>query len=337
MDRVIAKVLSICLLFICLLVSALLPIKLDRWVNQKGEAGLLVISVLTCFGGGVFLGAYLMHLHPKARDVLEEAWLDEAGIAFPIPELVIAVGFFLVLFTEYAIIWYSERRHIGVPVGHSQIVKSTMSLNDDDVPEEKKEFIVPRVELSPPSVNGTETKLEISHEANVAQGRSVVLIIALSLDCVFEGMALGLQKDDTGVFSMFVAIISHEIIMAFCLGLELVKHYSRRKVVLGAICYALTIPVGIAIGILIMEIEHEESQNVDIANGVLQCIAGGCFVYVAFFGILTEEIRKKSTLSKLFAVLLGFTLMTCMRFIPMPEEPINGILAMTTISNEQNS
>ena len=323
-------------------------------MEKKGEKGLLVISVLTCFGGGVFLGAYLMHLHPEAREILEEAWLHPSDIDYPVPELIIGAGFFMVLFLEYAIIWYSEKQlKTSVPVGHSQVVKSTLANNkvDENVSAQTSEITLTyckkgednvAVELgdekmqngatggSEITVNnveaakrdgaelGTSPKEEIEEAA--AQGRSIVLIIALSLDCIFEGMALGLQTTTAGVWSMFVAIISHEFIMAFCLGLELVKYYSTKGVVVGALCYALTVPIGIAIGMLILETQDEVSTAVDITNGVLQCIAAGCFLYVAFFGILTEEIRKKSLMSKLVAVTIGFLLMAAMALIPEPEE-----------------
>ena len=354
MDRITAKILSLILIFLIIFICTILPIWLSKWVEKKGEKGLLVISVLTCFGGGVFLGAYLMHLHPEAREILEEAWLHPSDIDYPVPELIIGAGFFMVLFLEYAIIWYSEKQlKTSVPVGHSQVVKSTLANNkvDENVSAQTSEITLTyckkgedsvAVELgdekmqngatggSEITVNnveaakrdgaelGTSPKEEIEEAA--AQGRSIVLIIALSLDCIFEGMALGLQTTTAGVWSMFVAIISHEFIMAFCLGLELVKYYSTKGVVVGALCYALTVPIGIAIGMLILETQDEVSTAVDITNGVLQCIAAGCFLYVAFFGILTEEIRKKSLMSKLVAVTIGFLLMAAMALIPEPEE-----------------
>ena len=376
MDRVTAKLLSLALIFFIIAICTLLPIWVSRWVVKKGEKGLLVISVLTCFGGGVFLGAYLMLLHPDARAILEDAWLTPSDITYPLSELVIGVGFFLVLFIEYAIIWYNGKRlHSKFPVGHSQVVKSTLSNDQFDdnvistdrtngitVTHFKKGIDNMAVELGDEKLtNGgaTQTGFNSAEENGdvlptggggaqpgssptsdikeaAAQGRSIVLIVALSLDCIFEGMAVGLQMTKTGVWSLFVAIISHEFIMGFCLGLELVKYYSTKGVVIGAVFYALTVPAGITIGMLVLETQSQVSTAVDITNGVLMSISAGCFLYVAFFGILTEEIRKKSTMPKLVAVILGFLLMAGMALIPTHEEEDQSLTTVnyTTITTE---
>ena len=353
MDRITAKILSLILLFLIIFICTILPIWVSKWVEKKGEKGLLVISVLTCFGGGVFLGAYLMHLHPEARHILEESWLHPSDIEYPVPELIIGAGFFMVLFIEYVIIWYSEKRlQTIVPVDHSQAV--TASTSNDKVNESEfqtnaialtsfkqgEDNVAMEIgdeEMQNGAAAGSEITVNSSDAAGTAgadpetspaeeieeaaaQGRSIVLIVALSLDCVLEGMALGLQTTTSGVWTMFVAIISHEFIMAFCLGLELVKYYSTKGVVIGALCYSLAVPIGIAIGMLILETQDEVSTAVEITSGVLLCIAAGCFLYVTFFGIMVEEIRKKSLMSKLVAATIGFLLMAAMAILHVHDD-----------------
>ena len=51
--------------------------------------------------------------------------------------------------------------------------------------------------------------------------RGLLFIIALSLHEVLEGVAVGLQKNQSGVFQLFAAVASHKFVISFCVGLEL--------------------------------------------------------------------------------------------------------------------
>lgn len=51
--------------------------------------------------------------------------------------------------------------------------------------------------------------------------RGLLVIIALSLHEVLEGLAVGLQKSQSGVLQLFAAIASHKFVISFCVGLEL--------------------------------------------------------------------------------------------------------------------
>lgn len=60
-----------------------------------------------------------------------------------------------------------------------------------------------------------------------------------------------------------------------------------------------------------------EDTSIAIANGVLQAIAMGTFIYVTFFEILQEEIDPDdSSLTKIFFVAAGFSLMALLGLIP---------------------
>lgn len=52
-----------------------------------------------------------------------------------------------------------------------------------------------------------------------------VLMIALSVHSIFEGLALGLQKDMNNVISMLVAILVHKGAASSSLGISLVKTF----------------------------------------------------------------------------------------------------------------
>ena len=58
------------------------------------------MSWLMCFGGGVFFATYILHMTTEVRLILEPALLEPYNINYPLPELLMAVGFFIVMFLE---------------------------------------------------------------------------------------------------------------------------------------------------------------------------------------------------------------------------------------------
>ena len=82
---------------------------------------------------------------------------------------------------------------------------------------------------------------------------------------------------------------------------------------------------GTAIGTLITE-TGGKSNGLDIANGVLQAISSGTFIYVTFFEILQSEIsHDNASIDKLLSVLLGFGVVAGLSAIPEP------LMSITTI------
>lgn len=51
--------------------------------------------------------------------------------------------------------------------------------------------------------------------------RGLLFIVALSLHEILEGVAVGLQKKQSGVLQLFTAVASHKFVISFCVGLEL--------------------------------------------------------------------------------------------------------------------
>jgi hypothetical protein len=115
-SRLEAKIIAMAVIFVVMFVCGLLPIWVAKWVKDKGAKGALVISVLRCFGGGVFFGAYLLHSAPDVRFVLENAWLIPSGITYPMSELFTGCGFFFIMFLEQFIGYWSLRHTRKVKV-----------------------------------------------------------------------------------------------------------------------------------------------------------------------------------------------------------------------------
>ena len=138
-----------------------------------------------------------------------------------------------------------------------------------------------------------------------------VLLLALSLHHIFEGMSIGLKENNEDVWKLTVAVILHEIIIAFCLGLQLVSAFGENVTFVtipGVLCQLMT-PIGIMTGILLMEYSEDSDPDLYIANGVLHSISAGVFLYVTFCEILFEQYSAEPTTGKALSMMLGFLMM----------------------------
>lgn len=138
-----------------------------------------------------------------------------------------------------------------------------------------------------------------------------ILMIALSVHSIFEGLALGLQSDMASLTNMLIAICIHKGAAASSLGISLVKTFPdnfrlcRQLVFL----FSLATPIGVGLGIAV-------SNAGDIYEIIFSSIAAGSFVYIACSEVVVEEFSiPGNRYWKLLAFLLGATVITCLWFL----------------------
>jgi len=357
-DRRLTKILCLVIAFVVETTFTALPIVVSGWFYKRGENGLMALRVLRCFGGGVFLGNFLLHVTPEVIHLIEDAGLPKD---YPYPMLFIGGGFFMMLFAEKCVHVCTQGHGHSHEHGHSHdsghdnhgkdIPMSTISEEDTQISRPKSytgsyrkvdpdEVIVEAksadelrrtirartLSEGKPPVYNYDGKTAQSHGHSHALpdtggnfAKAILLLFALSLDSIFEGMALGLQEDSTGCWTLLAAILSHEVVMAFTLGLQLLRTNSRSKVLVLAFVYGSMCPIGIGIGTLIMEVFATESVS-DIIPGVFQAITAGVFIYCTFFEILADEIASDTPLSCIISIGMGFAMMALLMLVPHGHE-----------------
>ena len=325
MERWVAKVLALIIIFVVVFVFTVLPIKVSAIFARYGARDQMFLSYMMCFGGGVFLCVYMMHMAPDARRIINAALVDPMNQnSYPVAELIIAAGLFLMIISESAVHRYQGMHHRqGHMTANKHRDAETMILNVDSnrdviqknatiehlgalVNQEKtvqkvktagyfltrEGLVLPMSEIGPPSQTQQVTKsvnarsqdngcvtvakqqndetpekcrnpmvlslssdekkdpdvIELLHEkeAHVQVTRSLMLLLALSLHHVFEGVSIGLKQSAASAFSLCLAIIAHEVVIAFSLGTELVKTYkSKRRIIIAAALCSAMVPLGI--------------------------------------------------------------------------------------------
>lgn len=138
--------------------------------------------------------------------------------------------------------------------------------------------------------------------------RGLFVIIALSLHEVLEGLAVGLQNEQAGVLQLFAAVASHKFVISFCVGLELSTTGVTLLIhTIYILTFSLVTPLGIGIGIAMTAGVVEGDADHSLSSLILQGLACGTILYVAFFEILERERSKKTVgLLQWTLLLLGF-------------------------------
>jgi zinc transporter 1/2/3 len=297
MDRWVAKVISLVVIFLLTSVACLLPLRLHGVFTRWGMRGAHLLALVTCFSGGVFLALFLLHMAPESAELINRAIIIPYKLNYPLAEVLVAAAFFLMLLME---LWIKSMRSgaLSSDAAQLQLTDGTEKSEYESLPQ-------------PPE----ESELE---SGTSGMSGAMVLLLALSLHHIFEGISLGLKDTSEDVWKLTVAIVCHEMIIAFSLGLQLVAAFgssnAKMVVIPGVLCQLMT-PLGVMTGILLSEYSAQDTPGVLMANGVLHCLSTGVFLYVTFCEILMEQYYDLPTPGKCLNILLGFTLMALLMLI----------------------
>ena len=141
--------------------------------------------------------------------------------------------------------------------------------------------------------------------------RSYLLLIALSVHALFEGLAVGLFQNIDSMIQVLGALIIHKCILGFSIGINLVQHsFPAMTVAWSSFLFSAMSPVGFGIGILMLT--YASTYLGRIFSAVFQAIATGTFLYVTFFEIFFHELNSKEChkLLKVLMMILGYALIT---------------------------
>lgn len=223
-------------------------------------------------------------------------------INYPMGELILSFGFFLVLLIERIVLQISQRSQRTAQDG---IPMPSIPTGPGDNYQEKTE---PPTEISvPPENPHNHIHSHVPVYSN-SSFRSLILFCSLSIHSVFEGLAIGLQSNYSSALQIAIAVLIHKGIIVFSLCLKLIQSMTRPAWLIAYIViFSLMSPIGITIGIIVT---LKKSSIVSLVQTILEGIASGTFVYVTFLEILPQELNSgERPLLKVFFIIIGFTVM----------------------------
>ncbi len=137
-----------------------------------------------------------------------------------------------------------------------------------------------------------------------------ILLIALSVHSLFEGIALGVMNTVKECSILFSAIILHKWAASFALGISFYKSGTEKDLFIKMILLFTSFgPFGIIIGIIF-------SDTGNLIKGIMLSISAGTFIYVASSEVIVEEFSlSKKTNIKFLWFLFGGLLTFILTFI----------------------
>ena len=135
--------------------------------------------------------------------------------------------------------------------------------------------------------------------------RLIVLYMAISIHSLFEGMALGLQTEHLRIFHLFFAILFHEALVAFSVGITMTRQRLEfSKAVKSMLLFSTAVPLGILLGIAVQQAPGTAGS---IFSAIFQSLAAGIFIHVTFLELVPAEMaNSRDRLAKVAFTFIGF-------------------------------
>ncbi|CBY32617.1 unnamed protein product [Oikopleura dioica] len=158
--------------------------------------------------------------------------------------------------------------------------------------------------------------------ASQSKMRTLILVGALSLHAIFEGLVFGLSSGEVGdILGTMSAVLIHKSIIAFSTGMQLVSSEIEHVYLCSAICiFSMMAPLGVGIGILITSLGGE---TIGALIAVLESFAAGTFFYVTFLELVPHEFVGKHVKHgplKCAIMFSGFMFMAIFQYLNPEEE-----------------
>jgi len=320
MEITIIKVIVLLVLGLVKFLSGIAPLVFTKILERRSDRFLKkFIGSVLCFGGGVLLSTVMLHMWREVGESLEKA--SKLGVfpskeKYPFTELIIGLGFLLILFIESAVHKFhgsilgmgshtSQEKLTKKMAGERQIREKSVPTSED--PEECCET----TDMCPAATK--EMREKKVQQRVLSSLRSFLVVIALSVHSLFEGMAIGLEESKSGVWKLLLAVSIHAAPIVFCVSTDMISSGVKKlKVLIFMIILSINTPAGILIGLIVTShLEQASGQHILII-GVLQGLAAGTLLYITFFEVLSRDKLDKYGMSGLLgalAIMLGFSLM----------------------------
>lgn len=230
---------------------------------------------------------------------------------FPLPEFIMAMGFFLVLVLEQIVLAFKDQSSSVLEERRALLVDSSVQASDRSDRHHARQHCQRR---GSEDSDGGHFHADFGLQSGL---RAFMLVFSLSLHSVFEGLAVGLQEEGQQVLEICLALMIHKSIISFSLAFKLAQGRLRRSVVAGCLLvFAVMSPLGIGLGIGLTE--TKASPQHQLARCTLEGLAAGTFIYITFMEILPHELLStRNRIPKVAMLLLGFAVVTGVLFIKL--------------------
>lgn len=329
-----------------------------HFINERRHQQVTcALALCESFGGGVLFATCFLHMMPevwKSVEVLKQ--YGNLQTDYPLSQMTVSLGFFLVYFVEELSHWFltkvpdqvcdkkndnPARLVSPLSLSSNNKVSPLNQENDvyiiqDDMFKEKEALesvpISDNASLSSEvvkenkkneemnkEIDEIEEEMEIQARTTQQIMRYVLIVSALSLHSIFEGLAIGLQHSVPNIWYLFTAVSIHSATILFYIGLELLlKKTKLRTLLANVIILAITSPIGVVLGLIITLRANMDTRVKSTAVVVLEGLSAGTLLYITFFEVLNrEKERRVYRVRRCLCILAGFGLMALLQCTEM--------------------
>lgn len=246
-----------------------------------------IFLLLKLFSAGIILGTGCIHMLPEARDMF-----DEGGfMGYPYADLIFGLSIISIMALEEVVNKYfhkSKENHESINTDHH------VNYNTVDI------------ELQQHPVGEHCHTVNIVYQKDPGLKKLVTLYIlefGIAIHSIIIGITLGTSTDYNILIALSIAINFHQLFEGIALGSAIAQcgnNLDRFKTILIVLCYSLTTPIGIGIGIAISDL------NSLVLQGIFNAISAGILVYMATIHFIIEDyINNEATGKKKFLMFLA--------------------------------
>ncbi|KRZ66585.1 Zinc transporter ZIP1 [Trichinella papuae] len=308
MELWILKMLLLLLMTIITMFFGSLPVLMvacvdKKWFNYNHKWQSTIICAVTCASGGIFFGTCFLHLMPEAREAFEFIAKDFNFPEIPLSEIVACIGFFFIFLLEEVTVICVGKKNSTDKVENCSSIKD--SRNGAGIERAESVLDQPDHQMQKYSTASRDRAVDHIHWI-----RSFTLLMSITFHSVLEGLSIGIQTKETSTVALFIAVISHKILIAFSLGLQFIRtHRNNKKFVFFCVFFfSIASPAGIGIGIGIETAEIDEKLKF-LLFMIFSSLSVGTFLYITFFEIIIHELENdQSNLLKIISMMVGCVL-----------------------------
>ncbi|KAF1978991.1 Zip-domain-containing protein [Bimuria novae-zelandiae CBS 107.79] len=282
-DREYNKPLRIGLLFVILATSGIgvfAPILMSRFTRMSQRS--LVFVAAKQFGTGVIISTAFVHLFTHASLMFGNECLGELPYEATTAAIVMA-GLFLSFLVDYTSKRFLLWRQSKNPSSDSEAAPSPAS----DVKS-----------ASPTDSAVTPPMSQIEHEQTELRGHSdaKLNVLVLETGIIFHSLLIGLTlvvASDTSFTTLFIVVLFHQMFEGLALGSCIAGLPSSAASTLDrtlmATGFALITPVGMAIGIGVLDQFNGSDKATLVAIGTLDALSAGILAWVGIHEMLARD------------------------------------------------
>eukprot|EP00243_Klebsormidium_subtile_P004781 TRINITY_DN18936_c0_g1_i1.p1 TRINITY_DN18936_c0_g1~~TRINITY_DN18936_c0_g1_i1.p1 ORF type:complete len:350 (+),score=63.66 TRINITY_DN18936_c0_g1_i1:307-1356(+) len=317
-----AKKLAIASIFVILVCSSLgvaLPIYGGRLMKSL-QPGSNLFLLGKALGAGIILGLAFTHVLNDAVGNLTNECLGGKWQVYPWSFWLASMGVALSLALELGAI----QIHSWLSGQNSLLALANGHHHPDHVHGLAHQGVAPAVHhgdhVHPPAGNAKALDVEagsVAKESAYGTPRhkiiAEVLEIGIIVHSILVGIGLGTNSSKCTVTSLFIALCFHQFFEGVALGSCIVEaSYKAMTTFLLALFFAITTPVGIAIGLGVRSSYNDNSPEALGIEGTFNAITSGILIYMATVDLIAHDFFSARVLGKpkllwgcFLAVLLG--------------------------------